>query len=171
MNFHFGSGCVFAELVRGEALWPGKSDVDQLFLIRKTLGTFRNVVAHQNPVTKRVSRLPPYCVCLLLFVLKVISFRVIWKSSKTTNSSPVCPSRSRTCANPSRPGCHVTFPPTEWTFSRFFLLSRRCQSIIIHHIITVLSIWTLSITEMPRQRSGQTVHVRPTSPSPLFRQL
>ncbi|XP_046642037.1 cyclin-dependent kinase-like 4 isoform X2 [Daphnia pulicaria] len=31
-------GCVFAELVRGEALWPGKSDVDQLFLIRKTLG-------------------------------------------------------------------------------------------------------------------------------------
>lgn len=33
-------GCVFAELVRGEALWPGKSDVDQLFLIRKTLGIF-----------------------------------------------------------------------------------------------------------------------------------
>ena len=32
------TGCVFAELVRGEALWPCKSDVDQLFLIRKTLG-------------------------------------------------------------------------------------------------------------------------------------
>ncbi|XP_046660050.1 LOW QUALITY PROTEIN: cyclin-dependent kinase-like 1 [Homalodisca vitripennis] len=31
-------GCVFAELVRGEALWPGKSDVDQLYLIRRTLG-------------------------------------------------------------------------------------------------------------------------------------
>ncbi|XP_046434819.1 cyclin-dependent kinase-like 4 isoform X2 [Neodiprion fabricii] len=31
-------GCVFAELVRGQALWPGKSDVDQLYLIRKTLG-------------------------------------------------------------------------------------------------------------------------------------
>ena len=31
-------GCVAAELIRGEALWPGKSDVDQLFLIRKTLG-------------------------------------------------------------------------------------------------------------------------------------
>ncbi|XP_034249899.1 cyclin-dependent kinase-like 1 isoform X1 [Thrips palmi] len=31
-------GCVFAELVRGEALWPGASDVDQLFLIRKNLG-------------------------------------------------------------------------------------------------------------------------------------
>ncbi|XP_065212940.1 cyclin-dependent kinase-like 1 isoform X3 [Planococcus citri] len=31
-------GCVFAELIRGEALWPGKSDVDQLYLIRKTVG-------------------------------------------------------------------------------------------------------------------------------------
>ncbi|CAG7829698.1 unnamed protein product [Allacma fusca] len=31
-------GCVFAELVKGEALWPGKSDVDQLYLIRKTMG-------------------------------------------------------------------------------------------------------------------------------------
>uniref|UniRef100_T1J966 cyclin-dependent kinase n=1 Tax=Strigamia maritima TaxID=126957 RepID=T1J966_STRMM len=33
-------GCVFAELIRGEALWPGKSDVDQLYLIRKTVGDF-----------------------------------------------------------------------------------------------------------------------------------
>ncbi|KAI8487650.1 Cyclin-dependent kinase-like 1 [Branchiostoma belcheri] len=31
-------GCVFAELICGQALWPGKSDVDQLYLIRKTLG-------------------------------------------------------------------------------------------------------------------------------------
>jgi cyclin-dependent kinase-like len=31
-------GCVAAELMRGEALWAGKSDVDQVFLIRKTLG-------------------------------------------------------------------------------------------------------------------------------------
>lgn len=38
------SGCVFAELVRGEALWPGKSDVDQLYLIRRTLGEFGNTV-------------------------------------------------------------------------------------------------------------------------------
>ena len=28
------SGCVFVELVKGEDLWPGKSDVDQLYLIR-----------------------------------------------------------------------------------------------------------------------------------------
>lgn len=31
-------GCVLAELIRGEPLWPGKSDVDQLHLIRCTLG-------------------------------------------------------------------------------------------------------------------------------------
>ncbi|KAG8126695.1 putative Cyclin-dependent kinase-like 1 protein [Naja naja] len=31
-------GCVFAELLSGIPLWPGKSDVDQLYLIRSTLG-------------------------------------------------------------------------------------------------------------------------------------
>uniref|UniRef100_A0A8C0VLG8 Cyclin dependent kinase like 1 n=1 Tax=Cyanistes caeruleus TaxID=156563 RepID=A0A8C0VLG8_CYACU len=31
-------GCVFAELLSGVPLWPGKSDVDQLYLIRRTLG-------------------------------------------------------------------------------------------------------------------------------------
>nr|XP_022902335.1 cyclin-dependent kinase-like 4 isoform X2 [Onthophagus taurus] len=31
-------GCVLAELIRGEALWPGKSDVDQLYLIRSSVG-------------------------------------------------------------------------------------------------------------------------------------
>ena len=31
-------GCVFAELITGQALWPGRSDVDQLYLIRRTLG-------------------------------------------------------------------------------------------------------------------------------------
>ena len=31
-------GCVFAELITGKALWPGRSDVDQLYLIRKTFG-------------------------------------------------------------------------------------------------------------------------------------
>lgn len=31
-------GCVFAELIRGDALWAGRSDVDQLYLIRRTLG-------------------------------------------------------------------------------------------------------------------------------------
>ena len=31
-------GCVFAELLTGAPLWPGRSDVDQLYLIEKTLG-------------------------------------------------------------------------------------------------------------------------------------
>ncbi|XP_067831162.1 cyclin-dependent kinase-like 1 isoform X1 [Heptranchias perlo] len=31
-------GCVFAELLSGNPLWPGRSDVDQLYLIRRTLG-------------------------------------------------------------------------------------------------------------------------------------
>ncbi|CAO1300513.1 unnamed protein product [Diamesa hyperborea] len=31
-------GCVFAELIRGDALWAGRSDVDQLYLIRRTIG-------------------------------------------------------------------------------------------------------------------------------------
>lgn len=31
-------GCVFAELLTGQPLWPGKSDVDQLYLIIRTLG-------------------------------------------------------------------------------------------------------------------------------------
>lgn len=31
-------GCVFAELLSGIPLWPGKSDMDQLYLITKTQG-------------------------------------------------------------------------------------------------------------------------------------
>lgn len=31
-------GCVFAELLSGIPLWPGKSDMDQLYQIRRTLG-------------------------------------------------------------------------------------------------------------------------------------
>lgn len=42
-------GCVFAELLAGVPLWPGKSDVDQLYLIRKTLGKHPSV--------------PPACLC------------------------------------------------------------------------------------------------------------
>ena len=33
-------GCVFAELLTGQALWPGRSDVDQLYLVRRTLGKY-----------------------------------------------------------------------------------------------------------------------------------
>ncbi|XP_064405461.1 cyclin-dependent kinase-like 4 [Halichondria panicea] len=31
-------GCLFAELLTGQPLWPGKSDVDQLYLLRRTFG-------------------------------------------------------------------------------------------------------------------------------------
>ena len=31
-------GCVFGELLSGNAIWPGRSDVDQLYLMKKTLG-------------------------------------------------------------------------------------------------------------------------------------
>ena len=31
-------GCVFGELLNGQPIWPGKSDVDQLYHIQKTLG-------------------------------------------------------------------------------------------------------------------------------------
>lgn len=41
-------GCVLAELVKGEALWPGKSDVDQLYLIRKTLGKGESIYGTQD---------------------------------------------------------------------------------------------------------------------------
>lgn len=43
-------GCVFAELLSGVPLWPGKSDVDQLYLIRRTLG--------KCPLTTHCPRLP-----------------------------------------------------------------------------------------------------------------
>ena len=35
-------GCVFAELITGIALWQGRSDVDQLYLIKKTLGKWQD---------------------------------------------------------------------------------------------------------------------------------
>ncbi|MED6242430.1 Cyclin-dependent kinase-like 1 [Ataeniobius toweri] len=40
-------GCVFAELLNGNPLWPGKSDVDQLYLIRKTLG---DLIPHHQQI-------------------------------------------------------------------------------------------------------------------------
>jgi len=51
-------GCVFAELITGQALWPGRSDVDQLYLIRKTLGDLlpRHLeIFSKNPFFKGLS--------------------------------------------------------------------------------------------------------------------
>lgn len=44
-------GCVFAELLNGNPLWPGKSDVDQLYLIRKTLGTLKYPHTYETGLT------------------------------------------------------------------------------------------------------------------------
>ncbi|XP_042169472.1 cyclin-dependent kinase-like 1 isoform X1 [Oncorhynchus tshawytscha] len=43
-------GCVFSELLSGIPLWPGKSDMDQLYLIRKTLGDL--IPRHQQVFNK-----------------------------------------------------------------------------------------------------------------------
>uniref|UniRef100_A0A4W5LPP0 cyclin-dependent kinase n=1 Tax=Hucho hucho TaxID=62062 RepID=A0A4W5LPP0_9TELE len=43
-------GCVFSELLSGVPLWPGKSDMDQLYLIRKTLGDL--IPRHQQVFSK-----------------------------------------------------------------------------------------------------------------------
>uniref|UniRef100_A0A0D9RIX0 cyclin-dependent kinase n=1 Tax=Chlorocebus sabaeus TaxID=60711 RepID=A0A0D9RIX0_CHLSB len=42
----WAAGCVFAELLTGQPLWPGKSDVDQLYLIIRTLGKL--IPRHQS---------------------------------------------------------------------------------------------------------------------------
>lgn len=78
-------GCVLAELVKGEALWPGKSDVDQLYLIRSTVGdllprhmqVFRSNDFFQGivlPVPQEVQTLEmklPMCPPVILDFLKV----------------------------------------------------------------------------------------------------
>ena len=51
-------GCVFAELLSGQALWPGRSDVDQLYLIKRSLGMRLSylgffLITHFLPITTR----------------------------------------------------------------------------------------------------------------------
>ena len=48
-------GCVLAELISGQALWPGRSDVDQLYLIRKTLGM---CYMYYTPLPKKKKKKP-----------------------------------------------------------------------------------------------------------------
>ncbi|XP_030307837.1 cyclin-dependent kinase-like 1 isoform X3 [Calypte anna] len=45
-------GCVFAELLSGVPLWPGKSDVDQLYLIRRTLALMKGCL-HMDPAERQ----------------------------------------------------------------------------------------------------------------------
>ncbi|MGH0170913.1 UNVERIFIED_CONTAM: hypothetical protein FKN15_069419 [Acipenser sinensis] len=54
-------GCVFAELLSGNPLWPGRSDVDQLYLIRRSLG-------ERETVCVSVSVSVSVCVGVCVFV-------------------------------------------------------------------------------------------------------
>ena len=69
-------GCVFSELLTGQPLWPGKTgDVDQIYLIRKTLGEHAayfhfsqiSISKHNfNYLASIFSRFKPFSmVCLL----------------------------------------------------------------------------------------------------------
>lgn len=85
MHRYYFAGCVLAELIKGEALWPGKSDVDQLYLIRCTVGDLlpRHMQAFRNndffqgvilPVPHQVQPLEaklPMCTAVTLDFLKV----------------------------------------------------------------------------------------------------
>ncbi|XP_065906716.1 cyclin-dependent kinase-like 4 [Dysidea avara] len=75
-------GCLFAELLNGQALWPGKSDVDQLYLIQKNLGPLipRHVeVFRDNSFFKGISlptpdKMEPLEVKFGGYPMKAISF-------------------------------------------------------------------------------------------------
>ena len=40
-------GCIFAELIDGNPLFPGENELDQLFLIQKCLG---NIIPEHNEI-------------------------------------------------------------------------------------------------------------------------
>ena len=44
-------GCLFAELLTGQPLWPGKSDVDQIYQLRKSLGKIHHFVQYVPAMT------------------------------------------------------------------------------------------------------------------------
>ncbi|KAJ8963483.1 hypothetical protein NQ318_018966 [Aromia moschata] len=96
-------GCVLAELIKGEALWPGKSDVDQLYMIRCTVGdllprhmqAFKNNDFFQGVILPVPSQLAPLEVKLPLTNTVVLDFLKVEeneqqnneKTSKSRNSS------------------------------------------------------------------------------------
>ncbi|KAF5405714.1 Cyclin-dependent kinase 1, partial [Paragonimus heterotremus] len=89
-------GCVFAEIITGTPLWPGSSDLDQLFLITRNLGNlyprhqkifeeskyFSGVhvpsVTTLEPLEKRFENLPAYTISQTeMSFLQVIFFLMI----------------------------------------------------------------------------------------------
>lgn len=78
-------GCVFAEMLKGEPLFPGESGVDQMFQIINLLGTpsaeeikamspnrtpMRLPEIEPNPLTLRLARSPPLAIDLLSKILR-----------------------------------------------------------------------------------------------------
>ena len=62
LTAHFPSGCLFAELCTGQPLFPGESDVDQLWHIVRAVGSLPTCFAHcrgrRNGVRVRGMRQP-----------------------------------------------------------------------------------------------------------------
>ena len=87
-------GCLFAELLTGQPLWPGKSDVDQLYLLRKTFGMLQSSLgftcALQSSLCNAVNCLLPLLLmivllragvdsdCLLPFVLALTHYHPLF---------------------------------------------------------------------------------------------
>ncbi|KAL1260106.1 hypothetical protein QQF64_007933 [Cirrhinus molitorella] len=57
-------GCVFAELLSGNPLWPGRSDVDQLHLIRQTL-VIHSYYCCDEPLEKRFHGVSPHAITVM----------------------------------------------------------------------------------------------------------
>lgn len=83
-------GCVFAELLSGIPLWPGKSDMDQLYLIRKTLGE----VIPPDPQGDFLIKAEYLFNGLLSWRSQEIWSLAISRSSATTSSSVGSPSQN-----------------------------------------------------------------------------
>lgn len=73
-------GCVFAELITSQPLWPGKTDVDQLYRIKRTLGDLipRHIEAfRQNPYFKAMTIPdPPVSILIEYFSHNDIFLRI-----------------------------------------------------------------------------------------------
>lgn len=80
-------GCVFAELLTGQPLWPGKSDVDQLYLIIRTLG--------MNCILWLTGLLNGYSICTPIIMqtqtraLLLVYLDLIWDCSQSPVLFPI----------------------------------------------------------------------------------
>ena len=86
---------MFAELISGQPLWPGRSDLDQLYLIRKTLGIFLKLVnnlsslktneiitVHVTTILSHLNPLTPGAFCKKMHFLDILVVFLGWISAK-----------------------------------------------------------------------------------------